>query len=103
MKEPKLIYNPAVFKREKKKKIIFESDVGDLVYNPAVFQIKKTKKSDVAAKIMTDDEKRLLKLGYVQELKRIFGSFTNFGLTSSMISILLGIIPLYTFELESGG
>jgi hypothetical protein len=51
----------------------------------------------------SEDERRLVALGYKQEVKRIFNQFTNFGLTSSMISILLGIIPLYTFELQSGG
>mmetsp|Transcript_18068 Transcript_18068/g.16363 ORF Transcript_18068/g.16363 Transcript_18068/m.16363 type:complete len:561 (-) Transcript_18068:150-1832(-) len=50
-----------------------------------------------------EDEKRLNSLGYTQEIKRIFSGFTNFGLAASMISILLGVIPLYTFELQSGG
>lgn len=52
---------------------------------------------------MSEDERRLLVLGYKQEVKRIFSTFTNFGLAASMISILLGIIPLYTFQLETGG
>ena len=51
----------------------------------------------------TEDERRLMALGYKQEVKRIFNQFTNFGLTSSMISVLLGVVPLHTFELESGG
>ena len=50
-----------------------------------------------------EDERRLNRLGYLQELKRIFGAYTNFCLTASMVSILLGIIPLYPFGLESGG
>jgi amino acid transporter len=50
-----------------------------------------------------EDERRLRRLGYNQEIKRIFDKFTSFGLTSSMISVLLGVIPLYTFELQSGG
>ena len=54
-------------------------------------------------KDMTEDEMRLAKLGYRQEVKRIFNFFTNFGLTSSMISVLLGVVPLYTFSLASGG
>jgi hypothetical protein len=54
-------------------------------------------------KSMTEDERRLAKLGYKQEVKRIFNVFTNFGLTASMISVLLGVIPLYTFSLSSGG
>mgnify|MGYP003385608622 CR=1 FL=1 len=52
---------------------------------------------------MDEDERRLLQLGYKQEVKRIFSEFTNFGLAASMISILLGIIPLYTYQLETGG
>lgn len=38
-----------------------------------------------------------------QEAKRIFSTFTNFGLACSMISVLLGIIPLYSFSLANGG
>ena len=52
---------------------------------------------------MTEDEKRLAKLGYKQEVKRIFNIYTNYGLTASMISVLLGVIPLYTFSLATGG
>lgn len=50
-----------------------------------------------------EDEHRLAQLGYVQEMKRVFGTFTNFGLASSMISVLLGIIPLYSYSLQTGG
>lgn len=50
-----------------------------------------------------EDERRLELLGYKQEVKRIFGRFTNFGLTASMISVLLGVVPLSSFELQSGG
>lgn len=50
-----------------------------------------------------DDEKRLRKLGYNQETKRIFSTFTNFGLSASMVSIMLGIIPLYGYSLQNGG
>ena len=53
--------------------------------------------------IEDEDERRLNKLGYLQELKRIFGAYTNFCLTASMVSILLGIIPLYPFGLTTGG
>jgi len=38
-----------------------------------------------------------------QELKRVFGWFSNFGLAASMISVLLGIIPLYSYSLSTGG
>ena len=39
----------------------------------------------------------------VQEVKRIFGLWSNFGLAASMISVILGIIPLYTYSLTNGG
>ena len=54
-------------------------------------------------KNMTEDERRLAALGYKQEVKRIFNTFTSFGLTASMISVLLGVVPLYTFSLSTGG
>jgi hypothetical protein len=38
-----------------------------------------------------------------QEVKRIFGLWSNFGLAASMISVILGIIPLYTYSLTNGG
>ena len=76
--------------------------------------------------ILSEDERRLNKLGYKQvctlqtidssnfgatylnysssqEVKRIFGLWSNFGLAASMISVILGIIPLYTYSLTNGG
>lgn len=50
-----------------------------------------------------EDELRLALLGYAQEARRIFGTFTNFGLAASMISVILGIIPLYSYSIETGG
>jgi hypothetical protein len=50
-----------------------------------------------------EDEIRLNKLGYKQEARRIFGVWTNFGLSASMVSVLLGVIPLYGYSLENGG
>lgn len=50
-----------------------------------------------------EDEYRLRQLGYSQEVRRIFSNFTSFGLTASMISVLLGVIPLYTYQLQTGG
>lgn len=50
-----------------------------------------------------DDQMRLAKLGYKQEFRRIFSTFTNYGLTASMISVLLGVIPLYSYQLSTGG
>ena len=53
--------------------------------------------------VLTEDELRLSRLGYKQEAKRIFGLWSNFGLAASMISVLLGVIPLYTYSLINGG
>lgn len=53
--------------------------------------------------VLTEDEIRLSRLGYKQEAKRIFGLWSNFGLAASMISVLLGVIPLYTYSLINGG
>lgn len=50
-----------------------------------------------------DDERRLNALGYPQKLKRIFDGFCSFCLTASMMSILMGVIPLYSFGLRTGG
>jgi hypothetical protein len=38
-----------------------------------------------------------------QEAKRIFNVVTTWGLTVSMISVVLGIIPLYKYSLQTGG
>jgi amino acid transporter len=59
--------------------------------------------STVSSSSINEDERRLLALGYRQEVKRIFSAFTNFGLAASMISVLLGVIPLYTYQLMTGG
>eukprot|EP00667_Euglena_gracilis_P005334 EG_transcript_5372 len=58
---------------------------------------------DVSKVVTDEDEMRLAKLGYKQEYARIFNKWTNFGLTSSMVSVLLGIVPLYTNSLTNGG
>lgn len=76
-----------------------------LLYILLNLEMEEVRKISISSflKPMTEDERRLLLLGYKQEVKRIFNSFTNFGLAASMISILLGIIPLYTYQLTTGG
>jgi hypothetical protein len=39
---------------------------------------------------LSDDEKHLAKLGYVQELQRSWSGFSNFAISFSIISILAG-------------
>jgi amino acid permease len=76
--------------------------------NEKRFSESSTRTSDHNTRVslhknMTEDERRLAALGYKQEVKRIFNTFTSFGLTASMISVLLGVVPLYTFSLSTGG
>ncbi len=54
-------------------------------------------------KQLDTDEKDLLHLGYVQELFRDMGGFSNFALSFSVISILTGAIQLYGYGLQHGG
>lgn len=67
----------------------------------SLFRISLTASTDKA--VLAEDERRLMELGYTQEVKRIFGWFTNFGLAASMISVILGVIPLYSYSLGAGG
>jgi amino acid transporter len=45
----------------------------------------------------------LAKMGYVQELLRGMGGFSNFAVSFSVISILTGAIQLYGYGLQHGG
>ena len=49
------------------------------------------------------DALELKKLGYVQELVREMGGFSNFAVSFSIISILTGGIQLYGYGLQHGG
>jgi len=57
-----------------------------------------------AAREETDrDSKDLARFGYVQELFRSMGGFSNFAISFSIISILTGAVTLYDYGLEQGG
>src|SRR2546427_5118531 len=57
-----------------------------------------------AARVETDrDSKDLARFGYVQELFRSMGGFSNFAISFSIISILTGAVTLYDYGLEQGG
>lgn len=71
------------------------------INTPTTSTVQKDTKNMVG--LLNDDELRLASLGYKQEVKRVFSLYTNFGLAASMISILLGVIPLYSFLLTTGG
>src|SRR2546422_10457018 len=49
------------------------------------------------------DARELSKLGYVQELFRTMGGFSNFAISFSIISILTGAVTLYSHGLVMGG
>jgi amino acid transporter len=49
------------------------------------------------------DARDLQKLGYVQELLRDMGGFSNFAVSFSVISILTGATQLYGYGLQHGG
>ena len=49
------------------------------------------------------DTARLHQMGYAQELKRSMGSFSNFAVSFSIISILTGGITTYFLGMDAGG
>jgi amino acid transporter len=49
------------------------------------------------------DAHQLLRLGYVQQLLREMGGFSNFALSFSIISILTGAVTLYGHGIQYGG
>jgi amino acid transporter len=53
--------------------------------------------------VANSDTERLHELGYAQELKRGMGSFSNFAVSFSIISILTGGITTYYLGMDAGG
>ncbi|MHB1834144.1 MAG: amino acid permease [Solirubrobacteraceae bacterium] len=52
---------------------------------------------------LSADEKRLAELGYKQELRRGWSSFSNFAISFSIISVLAGCFTTYGQALNNGG
>jgi amino acid transporter len=52
---------------------------------------------------LTGDERRLAELGYKQELKRGWSSFSNFAISFSIISVLAGCFTSYGQAFNNGG
>ena len=52
---------------------------------------------------MSHDEQRLAELGYKQELRRGFSSFSNFAISFSIISVLAGCFTTYGQAFKNGG
>ena len=55
------------------------------------------------AQRLSRDEELLAKLGYKQELKRGWSSFSNFAISFSIISVLAGCFPTYGQAWNNGG
>src|ERR1700738_5099904 len=52
---------------------------------------------------LSDDEQRLAELGYAQELRRGWSSFSNFAISFSIISVLSGCFTTYGQAWNNGG
>ncbi|KAF5368040.1 hypothetical protein D9758_004481 [Tetrapyrgos nigripes] len=50
-----------------------------------------------------EDEAVLARMGYKQELKRELGLMQNFGVSFSIISVITGILTLFSYGLDTGG
>jgi amino acid transporter len=55
------------------------------------------------ARVLTDDEKHLAKLGYSQDLHRSWSGFSNFAISFSIISILAGCFTNFGAGWNNGG
>ena len=56
-----------------------------------------------ASESLSSDERRLAELGYAQELKRGWSSFSNFAISFSIISVLAGCFTSYGQAFNNGG
>ena len=57
----------------------------------------------VGTESLSSDERRLAELGYKQELKRGWSSFSNFAISFSIISVLAGCFTSYGQAFNNGG
>ena len=60
-------------------------------------RVSETKEAD---NVDGDDDERRLNALDIQKIERIFDGFCSFCLTASMMSILMGVVPLYSFGLK---
>src|ERR1700704_5443189 len=56
-----------------------------------------------SAGTLTADEQRLAELGYKQDLKRGWSSFSNFAISFTIISVLAGCFTTYSQAWNNGG
>src|SRR3989441_4724181 len=59
--------------------------------------------SDISAGTRGRDEQQLAELGYKQELQRAWGSFTNFAISFTIISVLAGTFTTFGQAWNAGG
>jgi amino acid transporter len=59
--------------------------------------------ASTTAPALSADEQRLAELGYKQELRRGWSSFSNFAISFSIISVLAGCLTLYGQAWNNGG
>src|SRR5205809_7410669 len=59
--------------------------------------------SDISAGTLGRDEQQLAELGYKQELQRAWGSFTNFAISFTIISVLAGTFTSFGQAWNAGG
>src|SRR5881398_1181148 len=59
--------------------------------------------SDISAGTLGRDEQQLAELGYKQELQRAWGSFTNFAISFTIISVLAGTFTTFGQAWNAGG
>jgi amino acid transporter len=57
----------------------------------------------MTTEVLSADEQRLAELGYKQELKRGWSSFSNFAISFSIISVLAGCFTSYGQAFNNGG
>src|SRR2546423_5261884 len=57
----------------------------------------------MAVEVQSSDVETLHRLGYAQELRRRMGTFSNFAVSFTIISILSGCLTLFYFGMSNGG
>src|SRR2546430_4175260 len=57
----------------------------------------------MAVEAQSSDVETLHRLGYAQELRRRMGTFSNFAVSFTIISILSGCLTLFYFGMSNGG
>src|SRR5947208_3024267 len=59
--------------------------------------------TDQAAPAVTDDDARLVEMGYTPQLNRVLGFFSNFAVAFTYLSPMVGIYSLFILGVGTGG